>query len=314
MPSIESAGPLHTSIYLAIDLSPSAAAPIALLLITPLLLFGADLLFDEVLLVRNELRRAPHYRALIYLAVIAIALVVLLPVIGKGSYLEVFKVTASRLLWIMVAVLIGMFLAKYYLKKAWESARRRSIESLELELPQYLEMFHILITSGMSVLSALKVLAQAREGSSTTSLRVPHQPPLASKTLNLNVGISAKQRIGRPAPHRSLMREAIAQVLRLVEAGKSIELALDEVVMSIGSEQLRRFSDAVILGVERGSSMGQSLRNLIGETRNQSKIRIMQRAGKAEIQLLVPVVFLILPISVMFAVWPSYVNLVSIMG
>jgi tight adherence protein C len=60
--------------------------------------------------------------------------------------------------------------------------------------------------------------------------------------------------------------------------------------------------------------MGQTLKNLIGETRNQSKILVMQRAGKAEIQLLIPVVFLILPISVMFAIWPSYVNLVSIMG
>jgi tight adherence protein C len=40
-----------------------------------------------------------------------------------------------------------------------------------------------------------------------------------------------------------------------------------------------------------------------------SKSEIMDRAGKAEIGLMIPVVFLILPISILFALWPSYQQL-----
>ena len=183
------------------------------------------------------------------------------------------------------------------MKRRWESLRKKSIERLELELPQYLEMFHILITSGMSVLSALKILGEERSdkyGSAGASV-------LKLATLGTRSESSA-------------MRAAIREILVNVERGTTIEKSLDAVVFKAGSEQLRRFSDAVILGMERGASMGQTLKNLISETRNQSKILVMQRAGKAEIQLLIPVVFLILPISVMFAIWPSYVNLVSIMS
>ena len=99
-----------------------------------------------------------------------------------------------------------------------------------------------------------------------------------------------------------------------VESGRSVERAMDDAIIPVGSDQLRRFSDAVIVGMERGSSMGQSLRSLIAESRNQSKILLLRRAGKAEIALLIPVVFLILPISILFALWPSYSNLVSILG
>jgi tight adherence protein C len=35
-------------------------------------------------------------------------------------------------------------------------------------------------------------------------------------------------------------------------------------------------------------------------------MQIAERASRAEIQLMIPVVFLILPISILFALWPSY--------
>jgi tight adherence protein C len=35
----------------------------------------------------------------------------------------------------------------------------------------------------------------------------------------------------------------------------------------------------------------------------------MDKAGKAEISMMVPVVFLILPVSILFALWPSVIRL-----
>lgn len=295
---------LGITTFALVDLPATALAPLAFLVVTPVMLWGADLLFDELLEVRDELRDRLVYRSFLYLSVILVGAFIVAQAQGSSSYLESLRITAGSLLWILIGLLLSYTTVKLAMKRSWEAKRRKRIERIELELPQYLEMFYILITSGMSVLSALKVLA-AGKGSGAQQEAVGVGAPSTSFWRVAIKGSSQRS---------ESLRDVIAQVLHQVEAGSSIEKSLDKSVMATGSEQLRRFSDAVILGMERGSSMGQSLRNLISETRNQAKVLVMQRAGKAEIQLLIPVVFLILPISVMFAIWPSYVNLVSIMG
>ena len=44
-------------------------------------------------------------------------------------------------------------------------------------------------------------------------------------------------------------------------------------------------------------------------TRAAHRNQIMTAAGKAEISMMIPVVFLILPVSMLFALWPSLSNL-----
>lgn len=276
-----------------------AVASLALLFVAPIILLGADYLFDEILNVKADLATKVHYRAFLYLSVIAICSVVLFQSLGAYGWVDTFRITSQSLISIISILLLGFFFGKWSLQRSWVSREAKRIERLELELPQYLEMFHILITSGMSVLSALKALSRSGHDFA------------ASDVHSMAVIRQKRSEMGRA---RSEMGQVVLEVLQGVQRGLAIERALDQVVMKAGSEQLRRFSDAVILGMERGSSMGQTLRNLINETRTQSKILVMQRAGKAEIKLLIPVVFLILPISVMFAIWPSYMNLASIMG
>lgn len=298
----------------------SATPSLALLLVAPILLLGADYLFDEILKVDSRLNSARHYRAFLYLSVIVISLTVISQTRSTDSYLEAFRVTSESLMGILVAVLVAFFMGKWILQRSWKARDREHIERIELELPQYLEMFHILITSGMSVLSALKLLGGTAEPNGASQSFGSRRTDGTGRTDGIEKAdpISWRKQFERSrrslSKKQSVMRNVVWNIVTRVENGLSIEKALDEVVLDVGSEQLRRFSDAVILGMERGSSVSQTLRNLINETRNQSKILVMQRAGKAEIQLLIPVVFLILPISVMFAIWPSYVNLSSIMG
>jgi len=45
------------------------------------------------------------------------------------------------------------------------------------------------------------------------------------------------------------------------------------------------------------------------EARSVQRNRVLSAAGKAEISMMIPVVFLILPISILFALWPSLANL-----
>jgi tight adherence protein C len=45
------------------------------------------------------------------------------------------------------------------------------------------------------------------------------------------------------------------------------------------------------------------------EARQIQRNHLMDKAGKAEISMMVPVVFLILPVSILFALWPSVTHL-----
>ncbi|MGA1306100.1 MAG: pilus assembly protein TadB, partial [Candidatus Nanopelagicaceae bacterium] len=67
------------------------------------------------------------------------------------------------------------------------------------------------------------------------------------------------------------------------------------------------------LGIQRGSSLGPILIAQVKDARLASKNLILQRAGKAEIALMIPIVFLILPISILFALFPSFEQLNSFM-
>jgi tight adherence protein C len=64
-----------------------------------------------------------------------------------------------------------------------------------------------------------------------------------------------------------------------------------------------------MIAVERGSPLVEVVNRQVEEVRNQERARLLEAAGKAEIAMMVPVVFLILPISVLFALWPSYYSL-----
>ena len=71
--------------------------------------------------------------------------------------------------------------------------------------------------------------------------------------------------------------------------------------------------NVLILGIERGSSLTPILIAQVKDARTARKNQILQKAGKAEIALMIPVVFLILPISILFALWPSYQQLENFM-
>jgi tight adherence protein C len=59
--------------------------------------------------------------------------------------------------------------------------------------------------------------------------------------------------------------------------------------------------------------LGPILISQVKDARLASKNLILQRAGKAEIALMIPIVFLILPISILFALFPSFEQLNSFM-
>jgi tight adherence protein C len=59
------------------------------------------------------------------------------------------------------------------------------------------------------------------------------------------------------------------------------------------------------LALDRGTPLAQSLEDLVESARAEFSASILSRAGSSETKMLIPTVFLILPVTVLFAVYPS---------
>jgi tight adherence protein C len=107
----------------------------------------------------------------------------------------------------------------------------------------------------------------------------------------------------------SELSSELFQILERVRQGDSSSQALEVFARRVNTLDARRFSNAISMALERGSPLIPVLSALVGDARNEEKVRLLRRVGKAEIALMVPVVFLLLPISVLFALFPSFVGL-----
>jgi len=105
----------------------------------------------------------------------------------------------------------------------------------------------------------------------------------------------------------------LAKEFQIVVAGVRSGLPLNETLDAMGrrvkSVMIRRFVDALITATLRGAPLVEVLSRHAVEARGNQRNRVMSAAGKAEISMMIPVVFLILPISILFALWPSLTNL-----
>lgn len=115
--------------------------------------------------------------------------------------------------------------------------------------------------------------------------------------------VSSLKRISRRA-HGHLADE-ISQVVKSVEEGTPFSIALDDMSYRLGSTSIRRFVDSMIISLSRGTSLVETLSHSVQESRNHERVRLLTAAGKAEINMMIPVVFLILPVSILFALFPS---------
>ena len=98
-------------------------------------------------------------------------------------------------------------------------------------------------------------------------------------------------------------------VTKDVITGAPFHIALDAMGRRIKSVTIRRFIDAMITAMLRGAPIVELLQRHAQESRTAHRNQIMAAAGKAEISMMIPVVFLILPVSMLFALWPSLSNL-----
>jgi tight adherence protein C len=129
-------------------------------------------------------------------------------------------------------------------------------------------------------------------------------------TLSLSAGespLDSMERISRLATG-SLAHE-FGRVIEEVSRGIAFIEALDAMGRRVHSLLIRRFVDSLIIAMTRGAPVIDVLHSHAREARDFQRNRILDAASKAELSMMIPVVFLILPISILFALWPSLSNL-----
>ena len=119
--------------------------------------------------------------------------------------------------------------------------------------------------------------------------------------------LTAMERISNRAS--GMIAREFHKVILQVRAGRAFHLALDEIGRGFDSILIRRFVDSLIIATLRGAPVIDVLQRHAQEASESQRNRVLGAAAKAEISMMIPVVFLILPISILFALWPSLTNL-----
>lgn len=90
-----------------------------------------------------------------------------------------------------------------------------------------------------------------------------------------------------------------------VRTGSSLSEALLQLARGLDVAPLSRSIDHLVAAIDRGAPLAQVLHSQALDAREDAKRLLLERAGRKEIYMLLPLVFLILPLSVLFAVFPG---------
>jgi tight adherence protein C len=108
-----------------------------------------------------------------------------------------------------------------------------------------------------------------------------------------------------------LARELDAALGR-ARAGRPLVEALQQVADRTSLDPLARFIDGLLVAIERGTPLAEVLRAQAADVREAGKRRLLEAGGRKEIAMMAPVVFLVLPVTVLFALFPGLISIVSL--
>jgi len=187
---------------------------------------------------------------------------------GLGFLLAVAVARSSAVSPLLLAAIVVLALAVGVLlpDQLLSRAARARRERIASELPTVLEFLTLSLSAGEGVLDALRRVARAGNG--------------------------------------DLARE-LGTVVAQVNAGIPLALALERCADEIRLPALTRTVDQLLGALERGTPLVDVLRAQAQDSRDDAKRGLLEAAGKKEIAMMFPLVLGVLPITVLFAIFPG---------
>jgi tight adherence protein C len=209
----------------------------------------------------------------------------------SGSTLTVESFRSRQLVWAMCGVVTGVIV---------------DLAIARVQLIPPLVNILVAVLFGVTGVFARDYLLQraARQRIARISAELP--TVLEFLTLSLSAGegiLDALRRVSR------ISHGALAGELSGVVAGVNTGLPLGESLTELASRlRLPAFSrcvDQVTGALERGTPLAEVLRAQAQDSRDDAKRELLEVAGKKEVAMLIPLVFLILPMTIVFAIFPG---------
>ena len=189
----------------------------------------------------------------------------------------VWVATAGRLggaLMIMVTLILAMTGWIGPMTVVRRRARAR-LARIDYELPELVDLMVLTVESGMGFNGSMQIAGERFSGPLGDELRLALQ----------------EQAMGLPT-----------------------DQALANMVERAPSEAMRSFTRSIRQGEALGVSIGQIMRNLADEMRERRRANAEERAQKAPIKILFPLVALIFPSIFVILLGPAIINIIDTMG
>jgi tight adherence protein C len=125
-------------------------------------------------------------------------------------------------------------------------------------------------------------------------------------TLSLAAGegiVDATRRVARAG--RGELASELAGVVAAVGSGLPFGETLAALARDLELPSFSRAVEQLVGALERGTPLAEVLRAQAQDAREQAKRDLLETAGKKEVAMLVPLVFLILPVTIAFAIFPG---------
>ncbi|MPV36690.1 type II secretion system F family protein [Georgenia subflava] len=141
--------------------------------------------------------------------------------------------------------------------------------------------------------------------------RLAAELPDIAELLALAVGagegpVGALERIVRST--RGDLAAEVRRTLTEARSGVPLALALERMAARTESAPVARFAEGVAVALERGTPLADVLRSQAQDARESARRELMETGGKKELGMMIPVVFLVLPVTVLFCRLPAAVR------
>jgi tight adherence protein C len=166
---------------------------------------------------------------------------------------------------VLLPPLAAVVAAVAYDARLTQAARAR-VGRIQDELPTVLEFLALCLSAGEGILDSLRRVSEVGAGELTGELR---------------------------------------GVVLAVGTGSSLSESLLRLSSRLGIASVARGVDQLVAAIDRGAPLAHVLHSQALDAREDAKRGLIERAGRKEIYMLIPLVFLILPLSVLFAVFPG---------
>ena len=151
-------------------------------------------------------------------------------------------------------------------------ATRRRREQIEYEMPELIDLLVVAVEAGIGLNGAMRL--------ASTRVRGPLGQELRLTLQEQNMGLSSTE-------------------------------SLENMLARVDTPGTRMFVRSIIQGETLGVSMGQIMRNLALEMRKRRRAAAEERAQKAPIKMLFPLIFLIFPAMFIVLLLPAMLTIVN---